>query len=277
MLYLKRGLRSAEALEQAILAESFSTRLENFTMAMKPHQKLFFATRYIATVGFILMFLAVELKVVQILKFYNRTFTMIPMMIVDEADIVKNLTDENGNPILDENGQQKKEINFNQFAYYQVVKCNRQEIGVNPKAQSGVSDYESWGCGDAADLNCDVGKQWLALYTNKSRDKGDPILADSLLMQYGSDAMPEGYTNSLHYFCYTYAADLADDAYAFSNETKGIYLFWKSDANAFTASTFSKGYIALAAIGGLVAGILGTSVVMAPKRKKNIPDAPVAA
>ncbi len=54
-------------------------------------------------------------------------------------------------------------------------------------------------------------------------------------------------------------------------------MFWKSDANAFTASTFSKGYIALAAVGGLVAGILGTTVVLIPKRKKYIPDAPVAA
>ena len=56
-----------------------------------------------------------------------------------------------------------------------------------------------------------------------------------------------------------------------------MYLFWKSDTNAFTASTFSKGYIALAAVGGLAAGILGTTVVLVPKRKKNIPDAPVAA
>lgn len=44
-------------------------------------------------------------------------------------------------------------IDFNRFAYYEVVKCNRQKIGLHKSAQGGVEDYNSWGCGDAADLN----------------------------------------------------------------------------------------------------------------------------
>ena len=205
----------------------------------------------------------------------NRTFTKIPVMIVDEADIVTYLVDSNGDPVLDEKGNQKKNIDFNQFAYYQVVKCNRQAIGIHPDAQSGVSDYESWGCGDAADLNCDIGKQWLALYTIKNPAKGDPIFADSLKVTYGEGA-PNGYTESLHFFCYTHAMNLGDTAFAFNNDKNGVYLYWKSDKEAYTASSFSKGYVALAGIGGLIAGILGTTFALYPRRKKEIPDAPVA-
>ncbi|MBP0973281.1 MAG: hypothetical protein J5851_05175, partial [Oscillospiraceae bacterium] len=191
----------------------------------------------------------------------------IPSYIVDEADIVTYTKDANGN--------EKKNINFDQFLYYEVVKCNRQDIGVNSKAQGGVAQYAEWGCGDAADLNCDVGKQWLALYTVKSSAKGDPILADSLKYQTGSDSVPAGCTTPLHFFTYTYAVDLGDEAYAYHNNMNGVYFFWDTDANAFTATTFTSGQLALAGIGGLAAGILGASVVMlATKKRKETPEAP---
>ena len=66
--------------------------------------------------------------------YYNRTFVPIPMFIVDEADIVSYTTDEQGN--------QKKQIEFDQFVYYQAASCNRQEVGVGAfeDAQNGVSD-----------------------------------------------------------------------------------------------------------------------------------------
>ena len=131
---------------------------------------------------------------------YHKDFTKIPLMIVDEADIATYRTDANGNQILDENGKPIRDINFDQFAYYDAVKCNRQIIGVSSEAQNGVESYAEWGCGDVADLNCDYGKEWLALYTNKSSAKGNPILADSLTVQYGSNALPENCTKSLHKF-----------------------------------------------------------------------------
>ena len=62
---------------------------------------------------------------------------------------------------------------------------------IHKNAQNGVSDYKSWGCGDAADINADVGKQWLAMYVNRSSAKGDPILADTLTLQKGSDKKPD--------------------------------------------------------------------------------------
>ena len=225
------------------------------------------AARWMMGVGGVLVLAAAALKAAQLAKFYNRDFTQIPRMIVNEDDIVSYSIDKNGNVV--------KDINFNQFVYYEVVKCNRQQIGINEEAQSGVDKYQEWGCGDAADLGCDIGLQWLALYVNKSREKGDPILADSIVVQYGSKTAPESNMGTLHMFNFTNSVDVGSEAYNLRNDKEGIYMFWKTDENAFTfaASTFNYGYLALAAIGGLAAGIVGTTIVVLPKRKKNKADA----
>ena len=235
------------------------------------------ASRWLMGIGGALMIMAAALKGVQIYKYYHRDFTMIPVMIVDESDIVSYTTDKNG--------KQVKLFNFDQFAYYEVVKCNRQEIGIHKNAQNGVSDYKSWGCGDAADINADVGKQWLAMYVNRSSAKGDPILADTLVLQKGSDKKPDNCNGCLHFFTFENAAKLDDTAYSYRDDNKGMYLFWKGDETAFaeststganttgepasTASTFNAGYLALAGIGGLALGILGTTLVLMPKLKKK--------
>ncbi|MBR2088558.1 MAG: hypothetical protein IJ906_15825, partial [Oscillospiraceae bacterium] len=233
-------------------------------------QRMGTAARWLMGIGGALMIAAAITKGIQLWKYYNRTFLPIPLYIVDEADIVSYTTDKNGNEV--------KNIDFDQYVYYEVVKCNRQDIGVNSKAQDGVDQYAEWGCGDAADLNCDIGKQWLALYTVKSDKKGDPILADSLKLQTGSDAVPAGCTVPLHFFTYTYAADLGDEAYAYGNDMNGVYFFWDTDANAYTASSFTTGQLALAGIGGLAAGILGASVVMLiTKKRKDVPETPAVA
>ena len=170
-------------------------------------------------------------------------------MIVDEADIVTYTTDENG--------EQVKIINFDQFAYYEAVKCNRQEIGIHTSAQGGVSDYKSWGCGDAADIDADVGKQWLAMYVNRSSAKGNPILADTLLLRTGKEEiekakaagkstdkveleaakMPEGYNGCLHMFTYENPVKIDETAYCYRDDNKGMYLFWKGDETAFAQTT----------------------------------------
>lgn len=261
--YCKFGtenLKASKALDSAEKAQKAAT---------SSSAKMATASRWIMGVGGTLMLMCAVLKGVQMGKYYNRDFTVIPLYIVDEADIVTYLYDDEGKPVLDEKGQQKREINFNQFAYYEVVKCNRQEIGLSRSAQDGVDQYEEWGCGDAADLNADVGKQWLALYTVKNSAESNPILANSLTYQTGSNKMPTNCDSQLHFFCYTHAANIADKAYAFDDKLGGIYLFWKTDNKAFTASTFSSGYIALSAVGGLVAGILGTTAFLSPKKKKK--------
>ncbi len=241
------------------------------------------AARWLTVIGGALMVGAAVWKLIQYGKSFQRTFTPIPMMIVDEADIVSYVTDEKGKPVLDENGEQVKEIKFDQYVYYDVVRCNRQEVGNIGDWQDGVDKYasEEWGCGDANDLNGDYGKQWLALYTVKSEKKGNPILADSLKLQYGSSKQPEGTTKKLHFFCYDFAMNIADQAYCFNDKKGGIYFFWDEDTKAFasnTASTFSGGMLALTGIGGLALGILGTTVVMMMKKKKEEqPETPAAA
>lgn len=239
----------------------YSWRIDKYDQAAITGSRMSTAGRWMMGIGGAMMLAAAALKVAQIIEFYNRTFTQIPTMIVDEADIVEYKTGKDG--------KQEKVITFRDYAYYEVVKCNRQEIGIHQNAQDDVEKYAEWGCGDAADLNADVGKEWLAMYVNRSSAKGNPILADSLKVQYKSSAMPNGYTGTLHMFLMSAPVKLDETLYCYRDDHEGMYLFWKSDEKAYTASAFNYGYLALAAIGGLAVGIVGTTVALYPKRKKN--------
>ena len=236
------------------------------------------AGRWMLGIGGAILVGAAIVKAVQMYKYYQRDMTPIPRMIVDESDIVTYLTDDNGKPLLDEKGNQKKTIDFKTYEYYSAVKCNRPEVGEIGDWQDGVSDYKDpkHYCYDIADLNADMGQEWIALYTVKSQDKGDPILADSLTLQYGSNKTPDGCTKGLHLFTYTNAVDLGDTAWAFNNDKKGVYFFWDEDTNAFAtdaASAFSGGHLALAGFGGLILGIAGATLVLNKKRKEDEPEA----
>ena len=223
------------------------------------------AGRWLMGIGGALMIMAAVLKGVQLYQYYNRTFSPIPVMIVDEADIVSYTTDRKGNKV--------KQITFDQFAYYEVVKCNRQQIGLHTSAQGGVDEYKNSGCGDAADINADVGKQWLALYINRSKAKGDPILADSLTLKTGegSEKTPKGYSGCLHMFNEENPVKIDNEEYCYRSDNKGMYLYWKTEKDSsLTASVFGGGgTIAISAIGGLIAGIAGTTLFMLPKKKRK--------
>ena len=214
--------------------------------------------------GAVLMIGAAIVKGYQMYKYYQRDFTPIPLMIVDEADIVSYIKDENGNDV--------KSINFDQYVYYEAAKCNRQAVGQISDWQDGVEDYAKWGCGDVADLNGDFGQEWLALYTVKNTAKGGPILADSLTLQYGSSELPKDCTKKLHFFTMTNAVDLGDMAYSFNNDKGGVYFFWNSDeisAPIAAASSFTGGQVALAGAGGIVLGLLAATMFFMTKRKKS--------
>ena len=229
------------------------------------------AGRWMMGIGGAILVAAAVVKAIQFYKYYDRTMTPIPRMIVDESDIVTYLVDDEDKPILDENGDQKKAIDFKTYEYYSAVKCNRPEVGEIGDWQSGVKEYKNKNCYDIADLNADMGQEWLALYTVKSEDKGFPILADSLTLQYKSKQMPKGCTKPLHLFTYTNAMDLGDMAYAFNNDKGGVYFFWDEDQNAGTnaaASAFTRGQIAFAGGLGLALGILGTTFCLLPRRRK---------
>ncbi|MCR4646413.1 MAG: hypothetical protein K5695_13570, partial [Oscillospiraceae bacterium] len=196
--------------------------------------------------------------------YQERNFTAIPYYIVDEADIVTYTTDENG--------VVKKNIEFDQYVYYEAVKCNRQNYKRVEDPQNGVDHYNEWGCGDLADLNCDTGKQWLALYTVKSPKKGEPILADSLKLQTGSNKLPANCTAGLHLFTYDAYVDIADEAYCYEPGKK-LYFFWKSSSAPMTSSAFSNGIAALAGVAGMIVGGLATATLKMTKKKEE-PDAP---
>ena len=232
------------------------------------------AGRWMMGIGGAMMLLSLALKAVQLYQYYHRTFTQIPTMIVDEADIVTYTTNSEGKKV--------KNITFDQFVYYEAVPCNRQQIGIHTNAQGGVSDYAEWGCGDAADINADVGKQWLAIYFNRSPKKGNPIFADSFLLRTGEDEedkgneaseaakMPSGYNGCLHMFASESPVKIDNEKYCYRSGNDGMYLYWKGDTGAFTASSFGTGgTIAVSAVGGLIVGIAGATAVLLPRKKKE--------
>ena len=246
--------------------EAARQQMRDADKAVKSAQKVGTVGKWLMGIGGAIMILAAAVKGVELYKQYHRDFTPIPRMIVDEQDIVTYTTDEKGNQV--------ENINFDQFAYYEIVKCNRQEVGVHTNAQYGVEDYAEWGCGDYADINADVGKEWLALYVNRAGEKGKPILASTFVIQKGKEGSkaPADHDGSLHLFTYTSPMQLDDTAYCYRDANDGLYLFWQTDATAYapaTASAFGGGTLALAGIGGLALGILGTTLVMLPKRKKK--------
>ena len=236
--------------------------------------KLGTAGKWMMGIGGALMIAFGVLKGVQMYQYYHVEFSRIPIMIVDEADIKTTVKGDDGKDVT--------LTNFDQFVYYDVVKCNRQEIGLSPSAQKNVDKYKEWNCGDAADINGDVGQEWVAMYVNRSPKKGNPILADSLVLKLGKDSekKPADRNGYLHFFTIDDPFKMDDDHYSYSEyEDKdgysGMYLYWNGDANAFadgastTASAFNGGYFALAGIGGLALGILGTALVMTKGRKKK--------
>ena len=230
-----KGLTTAEKLAQvkqnALDAEKDFQALDKTTVTETT--KMGYAGRIFLGVGGALLVGAAIVKAVQMYKYYQRDMTPIPRMIVDESDIVTYLTDDNGKPILDGNGEQKKNIDFKTYEYYSAVKCNRPEVGEIGDWQDGVSDYKDpeHYCFDIADLNADMGQEWIALYTVKSQFNNDK---KGVYLFWDAD------TNA-------FAAD--------------------------AASAFSGGQLALAGIGGLILGIAGATLVLNKKRRKDEPEA----
>jgi len=179
--------------------------------------------------------------------YYHQEMTKIPKYIVDEADIT--MTDEKGN----------KTFVRNDTAYYQAVRCNRDS---ESKDFSAMKDF--------GDLNGDVGKQWLVLYT--LRNGSSPILARSLKVVMGSSEVPEGYTTGIHMIGEKSVVNLTDDRYTYNDDMDGIYVYYKTTAAAAseTASSFGSGVLALVGAGGALVGvILGAVVTVLIQKKKE--------
>ena len=217
---------------------------------------------------------SIYITITEMLDYYQTIFTPIPHYIVDEADITQEI---NGKTVV---------IN-NQTAYYKVVPCNRKE---------GSSDVEKKNfkvLGTSNDLNGDVGKQWLALYSVKY-EFGFPILADSLKVVKGSDKLPSGYETGIHRFGEKPAFDLTSKYYCYNDDVKGTYVYFKHDKNTVaaivmgaektatektildynagentTGSFFSAGSLALGAGVGLLLGAGIAVLIILPVMKKK--------
>jgi hypothetical protein len=169
--------------------------------------------------------------------------------MVDEADIT----------VYNEHGE--KTVIKNQAAYYKAIECNR-----NYKDEM----FES--LGECADLNGDVGRQWLALYAQKS-DAAAPILAESLLVKVNDGNLPAGYTTGIHMFGSGSAFNLNSELYDWNKSAPSVMVYFKTDTAAKSptaaGSSFTAGNLVLAGVAGLSAGALISALALTTVNRKK--------
>ena len=179
--------------------------------------------------------------------YYDVKFSPIPHYMVDEKDIIGY------------NKKGEKIMLKNQSAYYKAVECNRTE-----------ADEMFKSLGTCADMNGDVGSQWLALYAVKN-EVMEPILASSLKVVVDSAEMPAGYTTGIHMFGTDAAFNLNSSLYDWNDSAPSVYIYFKTDESAATvaASSFTAGSLALAGGAGLLIGAAITAIATATIKKKG--------
>jgi hypothetical protein len=210
-----------------------------------------------AVVSALLAGLSIYTTVTEMMEYYRVKFAPIPKYIVEKTDITATDTKTG-----------KEMMIQNQTAYYRYVPCNRTD---------GSSDVEKKNHEillDRADLNGDVGQQWLALYSVKY-ENGMPILADSLKLKLGKGEAPEGYTTGIHMFGDEAVQNLTDvkSGYSYNDPNEGTYVFFKRDTTPvkglISGSVFSGGSLMLGAILGLIAGVGLTMLITFSSRKRR--------
>ena len=186
-----------------------------------------------------------------LLDYYNVDYTPIPKYIVEETSITEEV-----------NGV--KTVKRNDSAYYQVAECNRK-----PDADF----YEQ--LQNYADLNGDVGKQWLALYYVR-QDGHAPIKADSLKVVTGTNSIPSGYSElGIHNFENTNAYNLTSKYYCYNDPNNGTYVYFQVDESvlksaSLSASNFSTGSIFLyGGIGAIVGAGIGIAIMLFLNKRKE--------
>jgi hypothetical protein len=183
--------------------------------------------------------------------YYKVDYAVIPHYKVDETSIT----------YCNENGE--KQVKENHAAYYKAVTCNRSEKDKNFKALT-----------DCADLNGDVGQQWVALYACRDNKVMPPILADSLTVVVGSGNIPAGYTKGIHKFGSDSAFNMNNKLYNWNQSAKSVFVYYKVDDTApltprTSGSAFSGGMLALTGVGGLGLGALVTALSLTVRRRKK--------
>ena len=181
-------------------------------------------------------------------EYYKVDFTPIPHYMIDEKDLIGY------------NSRGEKIILKNQTAYYKAVECNRKK---------GDEYYSS--VDTCADMNGDVGSQWLALYAAKNEAES-PILADSMKAVVNSDKAPAEYETGIHMFGSTSAFNLNNSLYDWNDDAPSVYVYFQRDNSnkspSNTGANFTPGMLALAGSAGVVIGCVAV-LVLNIKRKKN--------
>ena len=181
--------------------------------------------------------------------YYNVDYTPIPKYMVEKAEVSETI---NGVTILKRNDT----------AYYRVAECNR---------KSDAPYYEQ--LQNFADLNGDVGRQWLALYYVKYEGQA-PILADSLKVVTGNSNLPTGYERGIHMFGGD-TLNLTDKHYCYNDTPKGTYVYFQVDESvlakaSLSASNFSAGTgFLFAGIGAVVGAGIAVAIMFVLNKKKE--------
>jgi len=171
-------------------------------------------------------------------EYYHTDFTPIPMWMVDQ-------------------GVNDKDEKV--FTYYKAVTCNR----VDGKFTSDNTKLMK----NFGDINGDVGRQWLALYTTTDKNAGDPIVAE-FKTQVGSSKIPGDFT-ALSIFCNKVAQNLTDkkSGFTYSDDLGGIYLFYNTDTTVFAGSAITTGTWAAIAGGAVLIAAIASLLII--RKKKN--------
>ena len=150
------------------------------------------------------------------------------------------------------------------YTYYTSVKCNRGD-GFNQR--DNVKEMS-----DCGDLNGDVGRQWVAVYTTKDLAAGNPITADSLAV--GTSSKPPIGKQALTYFGENYAANLNNPNYVFNNSAPARYIYFSHSTTTFAGSVHNGGMVAaVTGLAALAGGLVCFFAVSRDGRKRREEEA----
>ena len=220
-----------------------------FTSMWSLNRTFGYLTIGVSFVAMLFTLVTISISYVQMMKKYQVEFTPIPHYMIGSKDIIGY------------NSKGEKIILKNQTAYYKAVECNR-------TADDRFYDV----LGTCADMNGDVGKEWLALYVAKN-EAMDPILAKSLKAVTGSSDIPSGYSVGIHMFGSANAFNLNDNRYDWDKGAKSAFVYFKTDDGALneTGTSFTGGTLAVTGGVGLIIGALATALITkSSKAKKEI-------
>ena len=249
MRYMESGSAADEA---AMNAASAKASLGNADKALKglgtttiektsPWATYFrYATVAFVAVTVVLLAISIWNTYQDLKEYYNAEFTPIPLHMVDEG------VDEYDAKI---------------YTYYDAVTCNREEAGMVEDSNRLLKNY--------GDLNGDVGRQWVALYTTKDKNAGNPLT--ELKVQYEDSSLPDETYTALSMFGESSAQNLTNktSGYTYADGKSGIYLFYKTDANAFAGSVFSNNSQVLVSVtAAVVVGAAAFFVGMGVEKKR---------